>query len=112
MEKKELEKALKSLKKTLGEENVSLIADNLATIETYATALNNEIANRDNEIKDLQANKEILINANANLLQQVSATKEPEEPTFRGSTDTDKQKEEPKPIDLRMAFDKNGNFIV
>ena len=92
---------LNSVNEKLGEETFGMIADDIANLMGYNEALNNDIKAKDEKIEKLQKKTDMLVEANGNLLQKVSA----------GREETKKEEEIPKKIDLRTAFDKNGNFI-
>lgn len=91
------------IEETLGKDNSAMISDVLGEIITGNAENMKAIAKRDEDIKKLQDRNEKLVSANGALLQKVSVGKlEPKE--------TEK-KEAPKEINLKDAFDKNGNFI-
>ena len=94
---------LNSIDQKLGEETFGMISDDIANLMGYNEALNNDIKAKDEKIEKLTKKNDMLVEANGNLLQKVSAgldeKKKPEE------------EETKKKIDLRAAFDKNGNFI-
>lgn len=91
------------IEETLGKENTAMISDTLGEILTGNTENMKAIAERDEIIKKLQDRNEKLVSANGALLQKLPVAK---------SEDEDKSTEEtPKKINLKDAFDKNGNFI-
>lgn len=91
------------IEETLGKDNSAMISDILGEIITGNAENMKAIANRDENIKQLQDRNEKLVSANGALLQKVSVGKfEPKE--------TEK-KEAPKKINLKDAFDSKGNFI-
>lgn len=97
------DETLNSINEKLGEETFGTISDDVANLMSYDEALRKEIEEKNNKIEKLTKKNEMLVEANGNLLQKVSAgveEKKKEEP-----------KEESKKINLRSAFDKNGNFI-
>lgn len=92
------------IEETLGKENAAMISDTLGEILTGNTANMKAIADRDEEIKKLQDRNEKLVAANGSLLQKI--------PVGNVTTARSEEKEEtPKKINLKDAFDKNGNFI-
>lgn len=92
------------IEETLGKENSAMISDTLGEILTGNTENMKTIAEKDAMIKDLQDRNEKLVSANGALLQKI--------PMERADTTEDsKEKEAPKKINLKDAFDKNGNFI-
>lgn len=92
------------IEETLGKESTAMISDTLGEILTGNTENMKAIAERDEMIKSLQDRNEKLVTANGALLQKVPMER---------ATDKDdsKEKEAPKKINLKDAFDKNGNFI-
>lgn len=91
------------IEETLGKDNSAMISDVLGEIITGNAENMKAIAKRDEDIKKLQDRNEKLVSANGALLQKVSVGK-------LESKETEK-KEAPKEINLKDAFDKNGNFI-
>ena len=98
------EDTLNKLQEKIGKENAGKIADDIANLLSYENARNKDIKKQEKQIETLKKDKEMLIEANGNLLQQISAeSKEVLEPK--------QEKETPKKINIRDCFDKNGNFI-
>lgn len=95
------DETLNSINEKLGEETFGTISDDVANLMSYDEALRKEIEEKQEKIDKLTKKNEMLVEANGNLLQKVSAGIEPKK----------EEKEEPKKIDLRAAFDKHGNFI-
>lgn len=92
------------IEETLGKENTALISDTLGEILTGNTVNMQAIAERDEKIKTLQDRNEKLVSANGALLQKIPMDKaEPEV--------SSKEKAPVKKINLKDAFDKNGNFL-
>ena len=92
------------IESTLGKENSAMISDTIGEILTGNTANMKAIADRDEEIKKLKEKNEKLVAANGALLQRVPMG-------FENPSSKKEVKEEPKQINLKDAFDKNGNFI-
>ena len=80
-----IEEYTNKIREKLGEDNSAKIADDIANMLTY-----------DNKLKK---DKEMLIEANGNLLQQVPFGKEEPKATVD---------DEPKKFDFKSVFDKNG----
>ena len=97
------EETLNKIQEKIGKDSSGIIADDIASLLSYENARNKDLKQRDDEITKLKKDKEMLIEANGNLLQQVSAEKE--------EVLKPEVKEESKPINIRDAFDKFGNFI-
>lgn len=91
------------IEETLGKENAAMISDTLGEILTGNTENMKAIEERDATIKELKNRNDKLVSANGALLQKLPVGKEKEPQT--------KSEEAPKTINLRDAFDKNGNFI-
>lgn len=100
----ELEAITNSIKSKLGDDNMGLIADDIGTLITKNAETLNTLKQKDDELTKLRDDKEKLIIANGNLLQQVGFN----------STSTAPKEEEEKPttknIDFRSFFDKRGTF--
>lgn len=92
------------IEETLGKENSAMISDTLGEILTGNTENMKALAERDSMIKSLQDRNEKLVAANGALLQKI--------PMERSIDKEDsKEKEAPKKINLKDAFDKKGNFL-
>lgn len=105
MKKDEMQKLFKGIEKKIGKDNYSKIADDIGVLLTDNETTNNLISNKEDEIKQLNKDKEVLITANGNLLQQVAMGEE-----SKKDEDDDPNKGQPK-ISLKSAFDEKGNFI-
>ena len=92
------------IEETIGKENAAMISDTLGEILTGNTENMKAIADRDAQIKTLQDRNEKLVAANGALLQKIPAAKTEDEEDVQ-------KKEAPKKINLKDAFDKNGNFL-
>ncbi len=97
------EETLNKIQEKIGKDSSGIIADDIANLISYESARNKDLEDRNDEITKLKKDKEMLIEANGNLLQQISAEKE--------EILNPKVEEEKKPINIRDAFDKYGNFI-
>ena len=95
-----IEEYTNKIREKLGEDNSAKIADDIANMLTYDSKLHKDIKDRDEEITKLRKDKEMLIEANGNLLQQVAFGKE--------EVKTNNQDEEIKKFDFKSVFDKNG----
>lgn len=94
-----IEEYTNKIQEKLGKDESGKIADDIANILTYDSKLKQDIQNKDNEITKLKKDKEMLIEANGNLLQKVPFGKEESK---------DPPKEEHKNFDYKTIFDKNG----
>lgn len=98
------EETLTKMQEKIGKDEAAKIADDIASLLSYDNSRTKDINKRDKKIEKLEKDKEMLIEANGNLLQQISVETKDIEPQAPST-------EESKPIDIRSAFDKNGNFI-
>ena len=98
------EETLTKMQEKIGKDEAAKIADDIASLLSYDNSRTKDINKRDKKIEKLEKDKEMLIEANGNLLQQISVETKDIEPQAQTP-------EETKPIDIRSAFDKNGNFI-
>lgn len=105
MNEDDLMKIADSIQEKVGKENSAAIADDLGMLITKNSEALKAIATRDDEIKELKAQKEKLVIANGNLLQQIpmadvdNSGSRPDEP------------EPEKPFSMKACFDSRGNFI-
>lgn len=96
----------KSMEKKLGKENSALIADDMASLITYNSEREKALKDRNEEIDKLKKDKDMLINANGNLLQQIN---QESEEIFSPKLKKEDE-EEKKPFNFRDMFDKKGNL--
>lgn len=90
-----------NIRTKLGEENHALIADDMASLITFKASRDNELKSKDEEIQKLKNDKEMLIQANGNLLQQVGMSKDEDKIT---------EDEHPKKFSFKSLFDEKGNW--
>lgn len=88
-------------------ETAGKIADELANILVIEESNNNTIKEKDDTIKRYSKDKEMLIEANGRLLQQVPTSAK--EDGFDESSKNREQAEK-KPFDFRTIFDEKGNM--
>ena len=105
MKKEDFESLTNYMQEKLGKENSSLIADDLGTLISDNNSMNAEIERQNQIIEKLKQDKENLINANGNLLQQVSMGVEKQKATIN------KEETTPKKFSFKSCFDEKGNFI-
>lgn len=91
------------IEETLGKDDYAMISDTIGEIITGNSVNMQAIAQRDENIKKLEDRNEKLVLANGSLLQKVSVAHIPEK--------AEEKEEKPKKINLKDAFDKNGNFV-
>lgn len=95
-----LEEYTNSIQEKIGKEESGKIADDIAKIITYDNKLQKDIQSKNDEIEKLKKDKEMLIEANGNLLQSIPMGKEEKK----------KEEDEIKPFDFRTIFDEKGNL--
>lgn len=100
----ELIKITDSMQEKLGD-NAAVIADDIGVLITSNANSQANLRERDEEIARLKATNEKLVLANGNLLKQI-----PVEKSTASESREPSDVEKPKPISLRDAFDKHGNF--
>lgn len=104
----DLELITKSIQKKLGKETSSKIADDIASIVTIKTNYEKQDKAYKDEIQTLKDDKEMLIQANGNLLQKISMANDEElEPKKKEKED----KTPAKDFNFRAVFDEKGNFL-
>lgn len=97
-----------SLTEKLGEETTALIGDDLANLMNYDTEMKKTIDSLEKSNKKLSKDKDMLVESNGRLLQQIAVDNESQlyEPRRVEEEETPKE-----PLDYRTLFDKNGKFI-
>ena len=93
-----IEDITNNIQEKLGQDEASKIVDDIASILTYDNVIREDIKKKDEEISKLKKDKEVLIQANSNLLQQIPLGKE--EPI--------EEKKETQPFDFKTIFEGNG----
>ena len=106
MNEKTLSNIVDTIQEKLGKEEAGKISDSLADILVIEEANGKLIKEKDSSITKLKNDKEMLIQANGNLLLKVPQVKE-EDSFFE---ETNHKKEENKPFDFRSIFDDKGHF--
>lgn len=101
-----LEETLNKMQEKIGKENSGKIADDIASIISYDKARDKAINENNKYIEKLKNDKEMLIEANGNLLQQISSESE----EILKPKQVEKE-EVNKKFDFRSVFDEKGNFI-
>ena len=97
----ELNKIVDDIQEKLGKEESGKIADSLAEILVYEEANNKTLKEKDDTIGKYKKDKEMLIEANGNLLLHIPQAKEEKE---------EEEVKTKKPFDFRSVFDENGKF--
>ena len=96
-----IEEYTSKIQEKLGKDEAGKIADDIANMLTYDSKLHKDIKDRDEEITKLRKDKEMLIEANGNLLLHVPQARE---------ESVVEEKEEKTPFDYRSIFDEHGKF--
>lgn len=99
-----IEEITNSIKTKLGEEESGKIADDLANLIIHDKNLNDSISNKETEINKLKGDKDLLVQANANLLGKIPMGKDDDE-----DFETSKKEDNPEYFDYRTVFEK-GRF--
>ncbi len=94
-----------NIQEKLGKEASAKISDDIANVLVFEKANNDLIQQKDEKIEKLGKDKEMLIEANGNLLLQV-----PQGKTDSFNETTNKKEEIKKPFDYRTLFDDKGNL--
>lgn len=100
-----LSEIVDKVQQKLGKEESAKIADDLANILVLEESNNKLIQEKENKINSLKNDKDMLIQANGNLLLQVPQAKDTDS-FFEGSN---KKEESEKQFDFRTIFE-NGKF--
>ena len=98
----EIEDITNSIKSKLGDEESGKIADDLASLLIYDKSQKDLISENSSKITKLQEDKDLLVQANANLLGKIPMGK-------AGDDEFVKEEEPEKPFDYRTIF-QNGRF--
>jgi hypothetical protein len=94
----------KSIQEKLGEENVAIISDDIASLISYNKNQEELIKSKDSEIEKLKSNNEKLIISNGNLLKKVPMARD-------DSFDEDvKIQDNKKEFSYKSMFDEKGNL--
>lgn len=93
-----IEDITNNIQEKLGQDEASKIVDDIASILTYDNTIQQDLKKKDEEITKLKKDKDILIQANSNLLQQIPLGKE----------ETKEETKEKQPFDFKTVFDGNG----
>ena len=89
------------LEEKIGKENVAKISNEIANIISYEQSTINDLKERDTTIQKLNADKEMLIEANGTLMQKLPKQKEEIK---------EDNEDEKKPFDYRTIFDEKGQL--
>jgi len=101
MEYKEYDSKMTSMLEKIGNDSANLILDDVAVLLTDNKNMNQELLNKDNEIKRLNDLTARLQKVNGNLLLQIPVQKEDK---------IESEKAESPKYNINEAFDEFGNF--
>lgn len=110
MNKEELDKTLETMQNKLGKEQSSIIADDLGLLVTDNEKMNKDYSELMEKYEKSELRNQQLVEANSNLLRQVSAPANEFDSLKIGFNNYKTDKEVIDPIDIRTAFDEKGNF--
>ena len=99
-----IEEITNSIKSKLGDEDSGKIADDLANLLIYEKTKEDTINENNSKIKKLQEDKDLLVQANANLLGKIPMGKADEDEFGESKKESD-----PQFFDYRTVF-SNGRF--
>ena len=92
-----------SIATKLGEENASIIADDIGKLITTNTQTIETINSLNARVSTLEETNQKLVAANGSLLQQIPAVADT-------TNEVEEAPEEKKAFNFHSVFDKNGNF--
>lgn len=92
-----------SIATKLGEENASIIADDIGKLITANTQTIETINSLNARVSTLEETNQKLVAANGSLLQQIPAVADT-------TNEVEEAPEEKKAFNFHSVFDKNGNF--
>ena len=102
----ELSKIVDNIQEKLGKEESGKIMDDLANILVFEDSNTKILKQKDETIEKQKKDKEMLIEANGNLLLHVPQAKEEESFYEDGKKDS----RGAEPFDFRTVFDEKGKF--
>lgn len=104
MKNDDFQKLTSAIQEKIGKDASGLIADDLGKLISDNAQMNTAIETRDTQIEKLKQDKENLITANGNLLQQVAMGEDLNKPKEK------EKEEEKKPFNFKSVFDEKGHF--
>ena len=106
MKDKTLSSIVDTIQEKLGKEEAGKISDSLADILVIEEANTKTIKEKNDLIEKQKKDKEMLIEANGNLLLHVPQAKEEDSFFENGKS----KKDDNEPFDFRTIFDEKGHF--
>ena len=104
MNSKTLDEITDSIKNKLGDENFSIIGDDIGMLITENNKSINTIDELNKNVSELKNKNDLLVSANSRLLSQIPMEKD--EPREQES----KEESKPKEFSLKDLFDSHGHF--
>ena len=95
-----------TIQEKLGKEEAGKIADSLANILVIEEANEKTLKEKDDSLEKIKKDKEMLIEANGNLLLHQAQAREEDSFFDEGK----KKEEKTEPFDFRSIFDEKGKF--
>lgn len=104
MNSKTLDEITDSIKNKLGDENFSIIGDDIGMLKIENNKSINTIDELNKNVSELKNKNDLLVSANSRLLSQIPMEKD--EPREQES----KEESKPKEFSLKDLFDSHGHF--
>lgn len=108
MNNNDFKKIIEGIQNKIGQENSSIIADDLGTLISDNINMNKTITEKENVIKEKEDLNQKLVFANSSLLQQVGV---PEDNSGKKASSKSIEVEEEEKISWDDCFDKKGRFL-
>ena len=104
MNSKTLDEITDSIKNKLGDENFSIIGDDIGMLITENNKSINTIDELNKNVSELKNKNDLLVSANSRLLSQIPMEKEEKQEQEQ------KSESKPKEFSLKDLFDSKGHF--
>lgn len=104
MNSKTLDEITDSIKTKLGDENFSIIGDDIGMLITENNKSINTIDELNKNVTELKNKNDLLVSANSRLLSQIPMEKDEQR------EQAEKEESKPKEFTLRDLFDSKGHF--
>ena len=104
MNSKTLDEITDSIKNKLGDENFSIIGDDIGMLITENNKSINTIDELNKNVSELKSKNDLLVSANSRLLSQIPMEKEEKQEQEQ------KSESKPKEFSLKDLFDSKGHF--
>lgn len=104
MNSKTLDEITDSIKNKLGDENFSIIGDDIGMLITENNKSINTIDELNKNVSELKNKNDLLVSANSRLLSQIPMEKD------ETREQSEKEESKPKEFSLKDLFDSHGHF--